>query len=74
MNSYFIENLAASKYSMWSKSGKQMSCCPVCKNVHRFVSVNCSVQRKISDTWYKEPGIFFFMSLIDMNKFFEKDL
>ncbi len=51
----FIENLAASKYCMWAQIGKQMYIlhfqkrnCPVYKNVNRFVSVNCSVQRKRS--------------------------
>ncbi len=43
---------------------------PVRKNINRFVSVNCSVQIKRS--W--EPGIYLFMCLIDMNKFFEKHL
>ncbi len=57
----FIDNLAASKYSMYSKCitvnviinvhfafSEEVSC-PVCKNVNRFVSVNCSVQRKRSN-------------------------
>ncbi len=41
-----------------------------CKNVNRFVSVNCSVQRKRSNG----NLVFIFSCLIDMNKFFEKHL
>ncbi len=43
---------------------------PVQKNVNRFVSVNCSVQRRRSNV----PCISFFMCLTVMNKFFEKHL
>ncbi len=53
----FIENLAASKYSMWHREANkcnnkqyrhvQKKCS--CENVNRFVSVNCSVQRKRSN-------------------------
>ncbi len=40
----------------------------MCKNVNRFVSVNCSVQRKRSN-----GNLVFIFSCL-MNKFFEKHL
>ncbi len=43
----------------------------MCKNVNRFVSVNCSVQRKRS---HGNLVFIFFICLIDLNKFFEKHL
>ncbi len=43
--------------------------CPVVQIVNRFVSVNCSVQRKRSNG---NLVFLFFMCLIDMNKFFGK--
>ncbi len=56
----FIENLAASKYSIWhreaNKCNNKCTFCMFrrkavlsCENVNRFVSVNCSVQRKRSN-------------------------
>ncbi len=42
--------------------------CPVLQNFKRFVSVNCSVQRKRSNR------NLVFLCLIDMNKLFEKHL
>ncbi len=44
---------------------------PVCRNVNRCVSVNCSEQRKRSNG---NLVFIFIMCLIDMNKFFEKHL
>ncbi len=81
----FIENLASSKYSIVGTERETNviinNKCTFCifrrraalsyKNVNRFVSVNCSVQRKRSNG---NLAFLFFMCLIDMNKFFEKHL
>ncbi len=55
----FIENLAASKYSVWQTNVIINNKCTFCmfrrraalscENVNRFVSVNCSMQRKRSN-------------------------
>ena len=82
----FIENLASSKWAQRETNYNvtiNNKCRPTfsifrraalsCKNLNMFVLVNCSVQRKRSNG----NLVFlcsFYMCLIDMNKFFEKNI
>ncbi len=80
----FIENLAASKYSMWHREGnkcnnKQYRLFTFC--MFRSSELACVQERKqvcVSITQCKEREVtgtlHFFMCLIDMDKFFEKHL